>query len=41
MPDELVLGTSVFTVLALVAIVLVVLWAVPVRLWIEAISAGV
>ncbi len=41
MPDELVFGTSVFTVLALLAIVLVVLWAVPVRLWIEAISAGV
>lgn len=41
MPDELLFGTSLFTVLALLAIVLVVLWAVPVRLWIEAISAGV
>jgi uncharacterized protein YqfA (UPF0365 family) len=41
MPDELVLGTSVFTVLALLTIVVLVLWAVPVRLWIEAISAGV
>ncbi len=41
MPDELVFGTSVFTILALFAIVLLVLWAVPVRLWIEAISAGV
>ena len=41
MPDELVFGTSVFTILVLVAIVLAVLWAVPVRLWIEAISAGV
>ena len=41
MPDELTFGTSLFTVLALLAIVLLVLWAVPVRLWIEAISAGV
>ena len=41
MPDELVFGTSVFTILALFAIVLLVLWAVPVRLWIEAISTGV
>ena len=41
MPDELIFGTSLFTVLALLAIVLLVLWAVPVRLWIEAISAGV
>ena len=41
MPDELLFGTSLFTVLALLAIVLLVLWAVPVRLWIEAISAGV
>ena len=41
MPDELVFGTSVFTALSLLAVVLVVLWAVPVRLWIEAISADV
>ena len=41
MPDELLFGTSLFTVLALLAIVLLVLWAVPVRLWIEAVSAGV
>ena len=41
MQDQLVFGTSVFTALAVFAVVLVVLWAVPVRLWIEAISAGV
>ena len=41
MPDELLFGTSLFTVLALLAIVLLILWAVPVRLWIEAVSAGV
>ena len=41
MSDELLFGTSLFTVLALLAIVLAVLWVVPVRLWIEAISAGV
>ena len=41
MPDEVVFGTSVFTALALLAVVLLVLWAVPVRLWIEAISADV
>ena len=41
MPDELVFGTSVFIALSLLAVVLLVLWAVPVRLWIEAISAGV
>ena len=41
MPDELVFGTSVFTALSLLAVVLLVLWAVPVRLWIEAISADV
>jgi uncharacterized protein YqfA (UPF0365 family) len=41
MPEELVFGTSLFAALAVFAVVLVVLWAVPVRLWVEAISAGV
>jgi uncharacterized protein YqfA (UPF0365 family) len=38
--DELALGASAFTLIAIVIFVLFVLWAIPVRLWIEAISAG-
>jgi uncharacterized protein YqfA (UPF0365 family) len=38
--DELALGASAFTLNAIVIFVLFVLWAIPVRLWIEAISAG-
>ncbi len=40
MTDQLVFGTTTFILLAMVAMVFVVLWAIPVRLWIEAISAG-
>ena len=41
MQDQIVFGTGLFTALAVFAVVLAILWAVPVRLWIEAISAGV
>jgi uncharacterized protein YqfA (UPF0365 family) len=41
MPEELAFVTSLFTALAVFTVVMVVLWAVPVRLWVEAISAGV
>lgn len=41
MPDQLLFGTTLLTLVALLAVVLMVLWVVPVRLWIEAISAGV
>ena len=33
MPDELLFGTSLLTLLGLLAVILIVLWAVPVRLW--------
>ena len=41
MTDELLFGTSTLALLGMVFFIIVVLWAVPVRLWIEAISAGV
>jgi uncharacterized protein YqfA (UPF0365 family) len=41
MTDELLFGTSTLALLAMVFFIVVVLWAVPVRLWIEAASAGV
>jgi uncharacterized protein YqfA (UPF0365 family) len=40
-PNDLLFGTSAFALIAVVAVILMILWAVPVRLWIEAISAGV
>lgn len=40
MGDELVLGTAAFVMAGFFALV-VLMWAIPVRLWIEAISAGV
>jgi uncharacterized protein YqfA (UPF0365 family) len=41
MTDELLFGTSTLALLGMLFFIIVVLWAVPVRLWIEAISAGV
>ena len=41
MSDELIFGTTFFIILAGFAGLMLVLWAVPLRLWIEAISAGV
>jgi uncharacterized protein YqfA (UPF0365 family) len=41
MNEDLLFGTSAFALIAVVALILILLWAVPVRLWIEAISAGV
>jgi uncharacterized protein YqfA (UPF0365 family) len=41
MSDELIFGTTFFAILGGFALLMVLLWAVPVRLWIEAISAGV
>src|SRR5688500_1657217 len=41
MPDDVVLGMSAVTLAIAVALVMLVLWAVPVRLWIEAIFSGV
>ncbi len=41
MSDELGLLASLIPLFALIALAMAVLWAVPVRLWIEAISAGV
>ena len=38
--EELLIANGVFLAVAFI-VVLVILWAVPVRLWIEAISAGV
>jgi uncharacterized protein YqfA (UPF0365 family) len=40
MPQELFLGSTALLIIGLF-VVIVLLWAVPVRLWIEAISAGV
>jgi uncharacterized protein YqfA (UPF0365 family) len=41
MTDDLLFGTSFLALVTVVGLILLVLWAVPVRLWIEAISAGV
>jgi uncharacterized protein YqfA (UPF0365 family) len=41
MTDELIFGTTFFAILAGFALLMIILWAVPLRLWIEAISAGV
>jgi uncharacterized protein YqfA (UPF0365 family) len=41
MSDELIFGTTFFAILGGFALLMFLLWAVPVRLWIEAISAGV
>ena len=41
MSDDLGLLASLIPLFALIALFMAVLWAVPVRLWIEAISAGV
>ena len=41
MPNEFLLGSSVFILLGAVIVIMVLLWAVPVRLWIEAIFSGV
>ncbi len=38
--DDLFFGTTALVVLALVIFVVILLWAIPVRLWVEAISAG-
>ena len=40
MPEEFFLSTSVITLVGGLILLSVVLWAIPVRLWIEAISAG-
>jgi uncharacterized protein YqfA (UPF0365 family) len=41
MTDEMLFGTSAFALVAALALVFALLWAVPVRLWIEAIFSGV
>jgi uncharacterized protein YqfA (UPF0365 family) len=40
MSDELIFGTTTVTLLLAVVILGFILWAVPLRLWVEAISAG-
>jgi len=40
MSDELIFGTTTVTLLLAVVVVAFILWAVPLRLWVEAISAG-
>ncbi len=40
MAEDLVFGATTLGLLVVVALVIFVLWAIPVRLWIEAISAG-
>ena len=41
MPDELIFGGSIIVFFAAVIAVMVLLWAVPVRLWVEALFSGV
>ena len=41
MPEQFVFATSVFVLIASVILLSIILWAIPVRLWVEAISAGV
>ncbi|MEX2531303.1 MAG: flotillin-like protein FloA [Gemmatimonadota bacterium] len=40
MTDDLLFGTTTLALIGVLVFVFVLLWAVPVRLWIEAISAG-
>ena len=40
MPDDLLFSTSLITLVGGLLLLLLILWAVPVRLWVEAISAG-
>ena len=40
MAEELVFGMTTLGLLAVVAVIILVLWAIPLRLWVEAISAG-
>jgi uncharacterized protein YqfA (UPF0365 family) len=40
MPEELVQMLPMLALIVMVAIIFIILWAVPVRLWVEAISAG-
>ena len=40
MPEELVQAFPMLALIFLVVLVIIILWAVPVRLWVEAISAG-
>jgi uncharacterized protein YqfA (UPF0365 family) len=40
MPEEIFLSTSVITLVVGLVLLIFILWAIPVRLWIEAISAG-
>jgi uncharacterized protein YqfA (UPF0365 family) len=40
MNEDLVLGFNILALVAIVVVVAVVLWAIPLRLWVEAISAG-
>jgi len=41
MPEEFLLGVSGLALILTIAFILILLWAVPVRLWIEAIFSGV
>ena len=41
MPEQFVFTTSVFVLITSIILLSIVLWAIPVRLWVEAISAGV
>ena len=41
MPAEQMLGFTTFFLVAAVVLISILAWAIPVRLWVEAISAGV
>jgi uncharacterized protein YqfA (UPF0365 family) len=40
MPEEIFLSTTLFALIGGIILLSVILWAIPVRLWVEAISAG-
>jgi uncharacterized protein YqfA (UPF0365 family) len=40
MNEDLLLGLNTLALVAIVVVIIVVLWAIPLRLWVEAISAG-
>ena len=41
MPADFLLGSSIFVLLGVVVLLSIILWAIPVRLWIEAVFSGV
>ena len=40
MTDEIFFSTSLITLVGAFILISLILWAIPVRLWVEAISAG-